>query len=67
MLNRALELMSDTRDIAEIRMACESWIEIAAVIVWRVEDSAQAVFDVDNYESYVRIQSETAVRHLANS
>lgn len=42
-------------------------IEIAAVIVWRIQDSAQAVFDVDNYESYVRIQSETAVRHLANS
>jgi regulator of protease activity HflC (stomatin/prohibitin superfamily) len=42
-------------------------IEIAAVVVWRVEDSAQACFDVDNYESYVRIQSESAVRHLANT
>ena len=42
-------------------------IEIAAVVVWRVEDSAQACFDVDSYEDYVRIQSESAVRHLASS
>jgi hypothetical protein len=42
-------------------------IEIAAVVVWRVKDSAQACFDVDNYEEYVEVQSESAVRHLANS
>lgn len=42
-------------------------IEIAAVIVWRVNDTAQALFDVDDYENYVRIQSETAVRHLAGA
>jgi regulator of protease activity HflC (stomatin/prohibitin superfamily) len=42
-------------------------IEIAVVVVWRIEDTAQAAFDVENYEAYVRIQSETAVRHLANS
>jgi regulator of protease activity HflC (stomatin/prohibitin superfamily) len=42
-------------------------IEIAAVVVWRVEDAAQALFDVDEYESFVEIQSETAVRHLASS
>ncbi|MBI4803382.1 MAG: SPFH domain-containing protein [Elusimicrobia bacterium] len=42
-------------------------IEIAAVVVWRVEDPAQALFDVDHYESYVQVQSETAVRHLASS
>ena len=42
-------------------------IEIAAVVVWRVEDSAQASFDVQDFENYVRIQSESAVRHLANS
>jgi regulator of protease activity HflC (stomatin/prohibitin superfamily) len=41
-------------------------IEIAAVIVWRVEDSAKAMFDVDNYENYVTMQSESAVRHLAS-
>jgi regulator of protease activity HflC (stomatin/prohibitin superfamily) len=40
-------------------------IEIAAVIVWRVVDSAEAVFEVDNYENYVKVQSEAAVRNLA--
>jgi len=42
-------------------------IEIAAVVVWRVEDTAKASFDVDNYENYVKLQSEAAVRHLASS
>ncbi|MBI2926116.1 MAG: SPFH domain-containing protein [Verrucomicrobia bacterium] len=42
-------------------------IEIAAVIVWRVQETAEATFDVDNYENYVKVQSESAVRHLANS
>ncbi|MBN2338821.1 MAG: SPFH domain-containing protein [Acidobacteria bacterium] len=41
-------------------------IEIAAVIVWRVRDTAQAVFDVDDYELYVETQSESALRHLAS-
>lgn len=41
-------------------------IEIAAVVVWHVEDSAQASFDVDRYEHYVAVQSESAVRHLAS-
>jgi regulator of protease activity HflC (stomatin/prohibitin superfamily) len=41
-------------------------IEIAAVVVWRVADTAQAMFDVDNYESYVVTQSESALRHLAS-
>ena len=42
-------------------------VDIAAVVVWRVEDTAKAVFDVDDYESYVATQSETAVRHLASA
>jgi regulator of protease activity HflC (stomatin/prohibitin superfamily) len=42
-------------------------IEIAAVIVWQVNDTAKALFDVENYIQYVNIQSESAVRHLANS
>jgi len=41
-------------------------IEIAAVVVWRVQDTAQACFDVDDYAEYVQVQSESAVRHLAN-
>jgi len=40
-------------------------IEIAAVVVWHVEDTAQAVFDVDRYEQYVTVQIESALRHLA--
>jgi regulator of protease activity HflC (stomatin/prohibitin superfamily) len=42
-------------------------IEIAAVVVWRVVDSAEACFEVDNYENYVHVQSEAAVRNLATS
>jgi regulator of protease activity HflC (stomatin/prohibitin superfamily) len=42
-------------------------IEIAAVVVWRIEDSARATFNVADYTTYVRVQSESAVRHLANS
>jgi regulator of protease activity HflC (stomatin/prohibitin superfamily) len=41
-------------------------IEIAAVVVWRVENTAHALFDVDRYEHYVKIQSDAALRHLAN-
>jgi regulator of protease activity HflC (stomatin/prohibitin superfamily) len=41
-------------------------IEIAAVVVWRVVDTAKAVFDVEDFEQFVVIQSETAVRHLAS-
>ena len=42
-------------------------IEMAAVVVWRVEDTARAVFEVDDFRKFVSIQSETAVRHIANS
>ena len=41
-------------------------IEIAAVVVWRLENTAHALFDVDRYEHYVKIQSDAALRHLAN-
>jgi len=40
-------------------------IEIAAVVVWKVVDSAEALFEVDNYENYVHVQSEAALRNLA--
>lgn len=42
-------------------------VEIGVVVAWRVESTAQAVFDVDDYEHYVAVQSEAAVRNLANS
>lgn len=41
-------------------------IEIGAVVVWRVIDTAKAVFDVENYEQFVDVQSETAIRQLAS-
>jgi len=41
-------------------------IEIAAVVVWRIGNTAHALFDVDHYEHYVKIQSDAALRHLAN-
>lgn len=40
-------------------------IEISAIVVWKVEDTYQVTFDVDNYERYVETQSESALRHLA--
>lgn len=42
-------------------------IEIGAVVVWKVEDSAQAVFNVDNYRAFVEVQTESAVRQLASA
>ena len=42
-------------------------IEIAAVVVWRVVNTVEALFDVDDYEGYVTVQSESAVRHLASA
>ena len=41
-------------------------IEIATVVVWHVSDTAKALFDVDNYISYVSMQTETALRHVAS-
>jgi regulator of protease activity HflC (stomatin/prohibitin superfamily) len=40
-------------------------VEIGAVVVWRVDDTAKAVFDVDDFEQFVRVQSESALRHVA--
>ena len=42
-------------------------IEIAAVVVWRVVDTAEALFEVDDYNNYVHVQSEAALRNLATS
>jgi regulator of protease activity HflC (stomatin/prohibitin superfamily) len=41
-------------------------IEIAAIVVWRVVETAEAMFEVENYEHYVKVQSEAAVRNLAS-
>ena len=50
--------------VSKINDAEGNPIEIAAVVVWRVVDTAKAIFDVDDYEDYVVVQSETAIRHL---
>jgi regulator of protease activity HflC (stomatin/prohibitin superfamily) len=49
----------------KVNDAAGSPIEVAAVVVWRLADTAKAVFDVDDYEQFVIVQSETAVRDLA--
>ncbi|MDB1087224.1 SPFH domain-containing protein [Streptomyces sp. ACA25] len=53
--------------VLKVNDAGGSPIEIAAVIVWQVEDTAQATFAVDDYEEFVITQTETALRHIATS
>ena len=52
---------------AKVNDADGNPIEMAAVVVWQVEDTARAVFEVDDFRKFVAIQAETAVRHIANS
>jgi SPFH domain / Band 7 family len=61
---RAHNLMSEKLKVNDKR---GNPIEIAAAIVWRVRDTAQASFDVEDYDTYVRVQAEAAIRHLASS
>jgi regulator of protease activity HflC (stomatin/prohibitin superfamily) len=61
----SLRVRNFQTDIAKVNDAGGSPIEIAAVVVWRVTDTARAVFDVDDFETFVTVQSEAAVRHLA--
>ena len=69
MLKRKVSLRSHNLEGAKLKVNDKQGnpIEIAAVIVWRVADTAQACFDVEKYDDYVKVQSESAVRHLANS
>jgi regulator of protease activity HflC (stomatin/prohibitin superfamily) len=60
---RARNFSSDTLKVNDKR---GNPVEIAAVVVWRVENTAQAVFDVEDYTSYVEIQSESAIRSIAS-
>ena len=70
-LNRKLKISLRARNLNGEKLKVNDKrgnpIEIAAVVVWRVQDTTQAVFDVDDYEAYVEIQSESAVRHLASA
>jgi regulator of protease activity HflC (stomatin/prohibitin superfamily) len=52
---------------AKVNDADGNPIEIAAVVVWQVQDTAQATFSVDDYVKFITIQAETAVRHIASS
>ncbi len=60
----SLRVRNFNSDRLKVNDAQGNPIEIAAVIVWRVVDSAKALFDVENYEEFVAIQSETAIRSL---
>ncbi len=52
---------------AKVNDADGNPIEIAAVVVWQVADTASAIYSVDDYTQFVTIQTETAVRHIASS
>ncbi|KAA9152175.1 SPFH domain-containing protein [Amycolatopsis acidicola] len=54
-------------DVAKVNDADGNPIEMAAVVVWQVRDTAQALFEVDDFVAFVAIQTETAVRHIANA
>ncbi|NLP12617.1 SPFH domain-containing protein [bacterium] len=62
----SLRMRNFNSEKLKVNDAAGNPIEIAAVIVWKVVDTAKAVFDVDHYEHFVAIQSETAIRSLAN-
>jgi SPFH domain / Band 7 family len=53
--------------VAKVNDADGNPIEIAAVVVWQVQDTAQAIYSVDDFTQFVAIQTETAVRHVASS
>ena len=61
----SLRVRNLTSETIKVNDESGSPIEIATVVVWRVVDSAKALFDVDHYEQFVNIQVETAVRSLA--
>jgi len=62
----SLRIQNFDSQILKVNDANGNPVEIAAVIVWRVVDTAHAVFDIEDYEDFVRIQTETAVRHMAS-
>ena len=53
-------------DVLKVNDRMGNPIEIAEVVVWRISDTAKALFDVDDYDSYVAMQAETALRHVAS-
>ncbi|MEA2685216.1 MAG: hypothetical protein QOE93_411 [Actinomycetota bacterium] len=62
----SLKIRNFESDILKVNDAVGNPVEIAAVITWQVADTARALFDVEDYIGFVRIQSESAVRHVAS-
>ena len=62
----SLKLRNFESEVLKVNDAAGNPVEIAAVITWRVVDTAKAIFDVEDYQAFVRIQSETGVRHVAS-
>jgi regulator of protease activity HflC (stomatin/prohibitin superfamily) len=62
----SLRLRNFESETLKVNDAIGNPIEVAAVVVWRVVDTALAAFDVDDYEAFVKIQTETAIRHMAS-
>jgi regulator of protease activity HflC (stomatin/prohibitin superfamily) len=62
----SLRVRNFQSDRIKVNDASGNPIEIAAVVVWRIVDTAKAVFDVADYEQFVTVQSETSLRHLAS-
>jgi len=63
----SVRLRNHETAVAKVNDADGNPIEIAAVVVWRVADTARALYAVDGYPTFVAIQTETAVRHIASS
>jgi regulator of protease activity HflC (stomatin/prohibitin superfamily) len=64
--NLSLRIRNLDTDVLKVNDANGNPIEISAVITWQVTDAAQAAFDVEDYDGFVDIQAETAVRHVAS-
>jgi regulator of protease activity HflC (stomatin/prohibitin superfamily) len=62
----SLRIRNFDSEVLKVNDAVGNPIEVAAVVVWRVVDTARASFDVEDYEDFVRIQTETAVRHMTS-
>jgi SPFH domain / Band 7 family len=62
----SLRIRNLDTDVLKVNDANGNPIEISAVITWQVRDAAQAAFDVEDYQGFVDIQAETAVRHVAS-
>jgi regulator of protease activity HflC (stomatin/prohibitin superfamily) len=62
----SLRVQNFNSEMLKVNDAVGNPVEVSAVVVWRVVDTAKAVFDVQDYEDFVRIQTETAIRHMAS-